>query len=234
MKTLWRTLLLIAACATNAWTQSAEPSDAQAREVEVRAYLEACSEAWNDVRTLRVRFTQTKELAILRRPRKSNGSVHVKHGRVLMTVANEGGNVEMQLAVENREARLFYPSLARLEIYALGAEQAAPTPFPLFGNDLRALNTDYRIEMTTLPDEAVELRLEPRAKGSSIKQVLMQLADHRVRRMEQVNVNGDRVVLAIERYEPNVEIKDEDVQLDVPEGTEVVRVLDPRSGRKGD
>ena len=27
-----------------------------------------------------------------------------------------------------------------------------------------------------------------------------------VRRMEQVNVNGDRVVLAIERYEPNVEI----------------------------
>ena len=52
--------------------------------------------------------------------------------------------------------------------------------------------------------------------------------------MEQVNVNGDRVVLAIERYEPNVEIDDDDVRLDVPEGTEIVRVLDPRAAKSGD
>jgi len=222
-----------AALVTLLLTVAGAAQDEAEASADVRAFLDRCTEAWSDVRTLRVHFTQTKELTILRRPRKSRGRVHVKDGRVLMVVANERGEVEMRLAVDAGEARLHYPKLARLEIYALDDGRSAPTPFPLFGHDLRALERDHRITIQALPDEVTELRLVPRAEGSAVRTLTMRFREHRVRSLEQVNVNGDKVVLTIERYEPGVEIADEELELDVPPDTEVVRVADPR-GRSAD
>ena len=214
-------LVLMASVVRAQESRTPEPDSASP---EVRAFLAECSQAWDDVRTLRVRFQQTKELVILRRPRRSQGTIWVKDGRVLMRVANEKGDVEMVLGVDRGEARMYYPKLARVEVYALGAKAQAPTPFPLFSNDLTALPADYRIELRRIEDE-VELDLVPKDEESAIRKVTMRFHDRRVRRMEQVNVNGDKVVLSIETYEPNVEVREEDVRLVVLEGTEVVRVL---------
>lgn len=231
MKARLATIVALGWLALAPSSPGAQASEPDADEVALEAFLDSCSEAWQDVRTLRVHFRQTKELAVLRRARKSSGTVLVKDGRVAMVVNDEHGAVEMRLAVRDREARIHYPRLARLEIYALEEGRGAPTPFPLFGSDLRALERDYRMELERRDDGQAELRLTPRDERAAIRSVRMRFRDHRVRELEQVGSEGSRVRLAVLRYEPGVEIADEDLELEVPADTEIVRVLDPRRER---
>ena len=68
-----------------AWAMTALPSLAdEGASPEARAFLKEWASAMAEVRSLRVRFTQTKTLRLLRKPRVSEGLTVLKGERLHM------------------------------------------------------------------------------------------------------------------------------------------------------
>ncbi|MGE0707588.1 MAG: outer membrane lipoprotein carrier protein LolA [Planctomycetota bacterium] len=222
---------------------SATPSPAPSPEPEppapeVKAFLAEWAQAMRDVRTLRVRFKQTKRLRILKRPLVREGETLLKDGRVLMTVRGPDGQPETELLVVPGEARLHYPRLKRLEVFPLGEGRAPPTPFPLFGQDLEQLPRLYRLQL--LREEQPKERegqpageplrtlvLVPRDEQAPLRETRMSFRGTTVVAVEQRNARGDAVRIEVSRFEKNPALEGE-LRLEPAPGTEVVR---PVSGK---
>lgn len=184
-----------------------------------------------DVRSLRVSFTQTKKLRFLRRPLVSKGTTLLKGKRVLMVVTNKAGQRETEILVASGEARIHYPRLRRLEIYPLGKQAAPPTPFPLFGTDLKQLPKTYKLELEKTKDRTV-LVLVPRAKGAKVTETRMRFSGTTIKEVVQKGRRGAKVELVITKFEKNPKLDDASLKLETPKGTKVIRVL-PRKTKKG-
>ncbi len=192
---------------------------------EVKTFLAAWAETMKDVRTLRVEFTQTKKLRIMRRPLVSKGTTLLKDKRVLMVVNGRDGKRETELLVADGKIRMYYPRLKRLEIYPLTQGGKGPrTPFILFGEDLESLPRDYTIALSKV-DGLDELTLTPRDPKSPIKVTRMRFRDHVVVSMTQVNKRGDRMHLEVHIFEKNAPIDDAAMILAPAKGTKVVDML---------
>ncbi len=149
-----------------------------ASQPEVAAYLKELARRSARVTTLRVRFRQEKKLRILRRPRVSEADLVFAKGRLAITTTDRDGRVESLLLVRDGEMRLYYPELARMEIYpaardpsqggGVGASRGAS--LPLFTGDWRSLQKNHTIALTRQtragpqgrPREEVVLRLTPK------------------------------------------------------------------------
>ncbi len=216
--------------AGNEQRREAQPQgDREEAAPEVRAFLRHWAEGMQDIRALRVEFTQSKKLRILRRPLETQGCTLLKGKTVLMTVDGKDGQPETVVRVSPGEARIYYPRLKRLEVLPLGERAPPPTPFPLFGADLEALPQTYRLRLEE--DEQGEvLVLTPRADDSPIRETRMRFDDQaRVREVRQTTRRGDTLTLKVSKFEVNPTLADADLALEVAEGTEVVR-LGPTGG----
>lgn len=190
----------------------------------VAAFLREWAEATRDVRTLRVSFTQTKTLRILKRPLVRRGETLLKDRRVLMVTLGADGRPETELLVTESEARLHHPRLKRLEVFPISPGAAPPTPFPLFGSDLEDLPSRYRLALEEGPQPGLRtLILVPRQPDSPVAETRMTFRGADVVAVAQRNRRGDRVEIQIERFERNPVIERELV-LDVPPGTSVTRL----------
>lgn len=207
-------LLLASPCFADA------PADAPT--AEVRDLLARWARSMRGVKTLRVEFAQEKTLRVLRRPRKSEGVALLVGSRVKLTTRRRG-RVETEMAVDDASVRIHYPALKRLEVYPRRAGKSG-MPFPVFGGDVEALPDDHAV---TLDDGALVLR--PRDRAAAYTEVRMTLVDDgdgglRVGTMTQVGTRGDKVQMTITRWVRNPELKAEAVALEVPAGTEVVKL----------
>lgn len=203
-----------------------------APSAEVKAFLGEWAEAMQDVRTLRVRFKQIKELRILKKPLIRTGETLLSGREVLMVVRGRDGQPETELLVSPGEARMHYPRLKRLEVFPLGEGAAPPTPFPLFGTDLERLPERYRLRLERDASERRVLVLLPRDERSPISETRMTFSSKplRIALVEQRNRRGDNVKIVVSSFEKNVEIERK-LELRPAPGTKTVR-LDP-SGAKG-
>ena len=197
---------------------------APAQEDSVREYLSRWAGSLRDVRTLRVEFEQTKVLKVLRRPRTSRGEVLLDGERLRMTVRAESGAVETVLSVESGEARLYYPDLARLEIYPSTGESAARAPFPMFGADVEALPELYAVGLEREGARAV-LVLEPRAPASTMAAMRFGFDGDRLVQVDRRERRGDSVSIRILAFEVNPTLPPDALHFEIPEGTKVVRPL---------
>jgi outer membrane lipoprotein-sorting protein len=189
----------------------------------VRSFLEAWAVELRDVRALRVRFDQTKELRILRRPRTSHGVAVLKGKNLLMRVRNEAGETETELLVEGDHVKIHYPQLKRLEIYPVVAGRKSQAPFPLSGSDVEALPRTHRLGLRVEGEKRV-LTLEPRDDADACKEIRLTFRGVRLEAVQQESRNGDRVRIEIAEFSVNPEIADAELRLDVPEGTRVVHI----------
>lgn len=200
---------------------SASPADApaEAPSAEVQAFLKEWAEAMREVRTLRVRFKQTKKLRILKRPLIREGETLLKGRRVLMVTRGADGEPETELLVTPDEARLFHPRLKRLEVFPIAPGSAPPTPFPLFGSDLADLPQRYRLRLEVHPEPGERtLILVPRAASSPLAETRMRFRGTRILRVAQKSRRGDEVVIEVSAFEINPTL-DGELQLVIPEGT---------------
>lgn len=191
---------------------------------EVREFLKSWAAKMRDVRSLRVEFTQTKELKILRRPLVSHGRALLKGKKLLMTIDSASGEreTELQVDVDKGEARMYYPRLARVEVIEIGKSGSPPgsTPFPIFGGDVEALpeTNATRLEGTTLV-------LVPRDAESQVAEMRMEFKDGQIVGVAQKNKKGDALSIKIERFDKNADVSDKDVELAIPDGTKVVKMF---------
>lgn len=196
---------------------------------EVLAFLREWSEAMRDVRTLRVRFKQTKELRILRRPLVREGETLLRGRTVLMVTRDKRGAVETELLVTPSEARLHHPRLKRLEVFPISEGSAPPTPFPLFGSDLEELPTRYRLALEEHPAQGEQahdertLVLVPRDPKSPLAETRMRFRGTRILQVAQRSRRGDSVKIDVTRFERNVEIERK-LELKIAPGTKVSRL----------
>lgn len=200
-----------------------EGDDAPSAEVE--AFLEEWSQAMKDVRTLRVRFKQIKELRILKKPLMRQGETLLSGRDVLMVVQGRDGEPETELLVSPGEARLHYPRLKRVEVFPLAEGAAPPTPFPLFGTDLERLPERYRIGLERDETQRRVLVLRPRDPKSPITETRMTFSAKPlvIALVEQRNRRGDKVKIVVSSFEKNVEIKRK-LELKPGPGTKTVRI----------
>lgn len=190
----------------------------------VRTFLRSWAEDMKDVRSLRVEFEQTKQLRILRRPLETTGRTLLKGRRVLMVVNAKDGRPETEVLVTPGEVQIHYPRQKRLERLPLTEGAAPPTPFPLFGADLEELPRTYEL---SLEEDGEVLVLVPRGE-SPLRETRMRFEGTTIREVTQVTRRGDTVTLKVTKFELNPPIEDEELELEIPEGTEVVELGKPR------
>jgi outer membrane lipoprotein-sorting protein len=206
-------------------SQPAQEEDAAASP-EVEAFLRAWAKAMDGVQTLRVEFTQTKRLKILRRPLVSQGVTLMRGRRVLMTVNGKDGRRETELLVDGKVARIHYPRQKRIEVYPLSAGGRPQSPFLLFGSDLLALPKTHRLRLEPTQAEGEHvLVLVPRDPSSPVKTTTMRFKDHTVVAMEQLTRRGDRLSLTVQAFVKNPEIPADALELSAGSDAQVVYPL---------
>jgi hypothetical protein len=196
-------------------------------------FFQEWAERMKGLTTLEVRFRQEKRLKVLRRPLLSRGVIRLKvaEHRLKCVLFDPEGKVETELLVEKEAVRMFYPALRRLEIYELGAGAAPPISFPGLGGDLEPLKRDYQLTLERSGGED-RLTLIPRDPASPVREQRLVLKDYLVKELVQVDKSGDSIRLAIEEFKKNPVLKEEDLKLEVPPGTEVARPLGGRPAPK--
>lgn len=183
----------------------------------------------SDVRTLRVRFKQTKRLRILRKPLVRVGETLLKGRTVLMVTRDARGKVETELLVTPTEARIHHPRLKRLEVFPISPGAAPPTPFPLFGSDLADLPTRYVLKLEEHPASGEQahdertLVLVPRDPKSPLAETRMRFRGTRILQVAQRSRRGDRVEIDVTEFKRNV-IIDHELKLKIAPGTKVSRL----------
>jgi hypothetical protein len=203
-------------------TPSAKPAP-EAPSAEVRAFLAEWTEAMRDVKTLRVAFKQSKKLRILRKPLVREGETLLKGSRVLMITRGKSGEPETELLVTPSEARLYHPRLKRLEVFPIAPGSAPPTPFPLFGSDLKDLPARYRLRLEAHAKGERTLILIPRDPKSPLTETRIRFRGTRILKVSQRNRRGDRVEIEVSRFERNVKIERK-LELKIAPGTKISRL----------
>lgn len=205
------------------FAQDSTPEDA-------KKFLGDWAKRMKDVKSLRVEFTQTKELKILRHPLVSRGVVLLKGQKLFMTVDSSDGSRDTELAVDvaKGEARIHYPRQRRVEVFEIGKGGSPETPFPFFGGDVERLPDTHRVALEHEKEgdaERTVLVLTPRDPASPAGETRLTFVNGQVARVRQTTKSGEKLSLEIARFETGVEIPDASLELVLPEGTEVVHPL---------
>lgn len=201
---------------------------------DVQAFLERWAAETRGLRSLRVEFTQTKKLKLLRKPLVSHGVTLLRGPRVRMDVRDAEGELELILQVvpgqegKPDEVRLFHPRLKRQEVYTLQAGAPPPeSPFLIFGDDVRQLPRRYEVALERGDDERQALVLRPRGE-SQVASMRLEFQGAKLTAVEQTDRRGGAVRMEITRWEANPALEEGALELALPPGTEVVREDLPR------
>lgn len=189
---------------------------------EARRLLTRWSEQMRALETMRVEFIQSKQLRLLRRPRKSVGVALVAGKRVRLTT-RRSDRLEVEMLITD-DVRIHYPRLKRLEIYPRQAEAAGDAPLPLLGGDVVAMLADHRAIVDADEADRPRVTLTPQAKKAYVRLAMSFGENGRLRRMVQRQTNGDTLTLEVTRYVDNPTLPEQTFVLTPPPGTEVVRL----------
>lgn len=190
---------------------------------EAKALLARWAERTKDVRTLRLELTQTKKMKLLRRPLVSKGTMLLKGPRLRLDLGGASGEQELVLQVVPGEVRIYHPQLKRQEVWPVRENSLPPeSPFLMLGADVEKLPERYEVKR-----EAIEggeaLLLEPREAGQ-ILWMRLEFKQGELVATEQQDKRGTNIRTEITRWVQNPEVSEAALELELPEGTAVVRM----------
>ncbi len=102
------------------------------------------------------------------------------------------------------------------------AGSAMGPSIPFFAGDPRDTRKDYDLELVR-GEKSDRIALVPRDPKSPVKRIELRLEKLEVREYRQVDVSGDEVHMLIKSAEVNTRVPADRFELDLPEGTVVVR-----------
>ncbi len=200
------------------------------------ARLEAIDAKAALIQDLTADFEQKKYTVLLKEPMASSGRVRVRGSVVRWDTAKPRESV---VRIDEHEVRVYYPEDAALEIYTVDEQLRRLTASPI----PRLQSTRDQFQITAMkPGEieggggatdgpsAVALRLTP--KEESLRKhvqevrVLIDGATGVTLRLEMIEADGDRTVVAFLRARTNTGLGEHDLDLVVPPGASVSRPLE--------
>jgi outer membrane lipoprotein-sorting protein len=195
--------------------------------------LEAADAKAASVVDLIADFEQKKHTALLKEPMVSSGRLRVRGSTVRWDTSMPRASV---LWMDEREIRVYYPLDASLEIYPVDEPLRRLTASPI----PRLKPMQEQFDITAMPLSEIEgaaestslfaIRLTP--KGEALRKhvkevrVLVDSGTGLTSRMEVVDPEGDRTLIAFTNTRANTGLAEKDLELKVPEGTKVSRPLD--------
>lgn len=177
------------------------------------------------VETYRATFKQEKITPLLRDPIESSGTIRVAGG---VSRWDTLAPYPSTMLISEGELRLFYPEQQTLEIYDLGErlDAMAASPVP----NLALLRESFGLESLAQEDGAVKMLLLPRdeelQKNVSEVRVKLDAARGVLTEIEITDPDGDITLLSFESIELNPELEKDDLALEVPVGTKIVKPLE--------
>lgn len=186
------------------------------------------------VKDLTASFKQQKFTALLRKPLASSGTVRVKGAKVRWDTLKPEPAV---LLLDGREIKMYYPDQKLLEIYPLDQRlgELAASPLPRLAT-LRELFTIEQIPLNEFADEGatdderIALQLTPREEelAGHVKGVrtLLDVKRARILKIETTDADDDRTVITFSDMKTNTGIKDDELDLVVPDDVKVNRPLE--------
>jgi outer membrane lipoprotein-sorting protein len=225
-------MLPLMLCIAIAWGVSAAPDDNRpGREItgpEKEKFLQTWRQHLQNMDSLHMVFTQEKHLRVLQRPIVSQGELWLQGETLLYQLSNTAGAVELVMRLDDKAVQMYYPLLQRLEVLERQTVPLSSTPVPFMGRDMMALTQAYDSALFESAGRYT-LTLTPKASDSQalFSAIRLQIEAFHIRRMTQVEKNGDRVVMTISAFEPNAVISEAQLALQVPPETQVVNPLRP-------
>jgi outer membrane lipoprotein-sorting protein len=176
--------------------------------------------------TLHMIFTQEKHLRVLQRPIVSHGELWLKGQTLLYHLKNTAGAIELVVRIDDTAMQTYYPMLQSLEVIERQTVPLSLAPMPFISGDLVALTQAYDSELfESAGHYTLKLTPKPSDPNASFAAIWLRLEAFHIRELTQVEKNGDRVVMKISAFNPNIAISDAQLALHLPAGTKVVYPL---------
>ena len=182
-----------------------------------------------EVETYRADFTQEKITPLLRDPIESSGTIRVAGGVARWDTLEPYPST---MLISEGELRLYYPQQQTLEVYDLGErlDAMAASPIP----DLELLRESFSLESVERGNEAVSMLLLPREEElqENVSEVRVTIDPSRgvLTGIEITDPDGDLTVLTFEEITLNPELSADELALEVPVGTKIVKPLEAAGG----
>ena len=201
---------------------------------------EASADPWQDLRgvlrqvgevqTYSADFTQQKFTPLLRDPIESQGKVRIVPGFARWDTQPP---YDSTMVVAGTELKMYYPQQNSLEVYELGdrLESLASSPVP----QVEMLQEYFELESSAWNDDRSKLELTLTPKRDEMKDALVEAkvsfdAERGVLdRLEMTDADDETTVLTFREVQLNPEIDRSSLELEVPEGTQVVHPLEDAS-----
>lgn len=183
-------------------------------------------------------FEQRKFTPLLKKPLISTGTIRVRGGAMRWDTKIPEPSI---MRIDEKEIRLYYPSQTTMEIYAIDQQlgSLASSPLPRL-SVLKQYFTFEQISAKDLspdadPTSCLALKLTPidsllREHIESVR-VLLDAKTGFTLRTETTDSDGDRTSIIFSKIRMNIDLTDQDVQLNVPAGTKIMRPLDGMNGQ---
>jgi outer membrane lipoprotein-sorting protein len=191
---------------------------------EKAAFLRTWGARMQAMQSLHMRFTQEKQLRLLRRPLSSQGELWLKGDTLHYLLRNMDGGLELDLRLDPHTVKAYYPLLQTLEVIDLRTTSAPQHPMPFLGRDMASLEKEYDAELFAAA-ERYSLRLVPRDPGALLAELRLTLQDFQPQEYMQVEKNGNRLAMQIAEFTVNAEVSEAQLELHVPQGTRVTYPL---------
>jgi outer membrane lipoprotein-sorting protein len=198
--------------------------------------LQAIDAKSSSITALSADFEQDKHTPLLRRPMVSKGRIVALEDKALWTTTSPEPTV---MLVDPHEIRLYFPEQQAMEICPIKGELGAlaSSPLPRLATLRRFFSFTRGVarEVDDAADDqrhlAVNLKPTDPALAEHIEQVrvLLDRETGLVLRAETLDADGDRTVIAFSNVRLGG-VSEQDLRLDVPEGTRQSRPLDALGG----
>jgi outer membrane lipoprotein carrier protein len=199
------TMALPAAAAS---PKEAEDALALARRIQARHQT---------IRDMKARFTQTYVSTLLGRQVVEHGTLAVKRpGRMRW----EYQEPEKKLFVSDGKTSYFYvPSDKQVIVHEATGDRGVALQLLSGRSDLLA-----EFQVFAVPHEASRVHLVPRKADAEIKEAEVEAdADGRIRRLEVLDLQGNRSEFRFDDVKEDVGLSDRLFQFEIPKGVEVVQ-----------
>lgn len=206
-----------------------------AEEDRFAARLEAVDAAMSTVADLRADFEQRRHTPLLKKPLVSKGTVLTKGERVRWDTATPRAST---LLIDGGLIRLFYPSDRMVEEYPAGDgfKDVAGAPLPR----LSVLRERFEISRITAKElgaseddsKLLAVRLTPKADALkshiTVVKVLIDESRPAAVKVVMIDADGEETEIVFSNVRLNEGVRDDEIELKLPEGVRVSRPLGER------
>jgi len=187
-------------------------------------FLEKFQTEREQVKSFSADFIQKKTLPLFGEEKTSTGKVLFKAPHQMIWKYKTPDKTQMRVTSE--AVSFYFPSLEQIEVYRMNQGKGAAPFFFAFEATAEELAANFDISGPVDVEGLRRVELTPKSEplAAEVKSVTLWLdqSDYLPRKLLISEITGDTTEITFDNIRINRPLADEDLQLDAPEGTEVI------------